>query len=180
MSKVAEGITFTNVSAVSCLIPEFPTAISMEDASGNAVPSVTLRSPDNSGSSAQDFVDYGSAAAPANPNSPFAAVPTDGVTLSPGAQAAIVMYGLDFIGSGQSCLAGAVGYHLAVNLAGQTVLAAIPTSSAMASNGLDPAGSALFTCSALVVSPALTWSEAQAMVGAPPTLGPSQLWATAP
>jgi len=171
MSKALEGITFTNISSTPCRLPGFPTALVLEDASGKVVPPVVLSNPSGTATSDTDFVDTGSASAPSD-TSPFSKFQTGGVTVVPGAKAVIAMFGLDGIIEliQPGCLAAASGDQLAVYLtADQAMTVTIPSSPTLSGPG-NPDGSVLFTCSALVVSPVLTWSQAKSVVGPPSSL----------
>lgn len=92
MSKALEGITFTNISSTPCRLPGFPTALVLEDASGKVVPPVVLSNPSGTATSDTDFADTGSASAPSD-TSPISKFQTGGVTVVPGAKAAIAMFG---------------------------------------------------------------------------------------
>ncbi len=167
MSKIVEGITFTNTSSTSCRLPGIPNAFVLEDSSGNVVPAVELSSlVAGTPVSNTDFVDSASVPVADLPSN-FVSLPTRGVTLGPGAKAAIAMFGLDAIlGPDQpGCLAANSGDQLAVDLASaQAPIVSIPSNPALSGSD-NPAGSGLFTCSALLVSPVLTWSKAKSVVG---------------
>lgn len=169
MSKTMEGITFTNASSMPCSLPGIPKAFVLEDEAGNAVPPVALSSlVVGTPISDTDFVDSASVPA-ADLSANVSNLPTGGVTLAPGAKAVIAMFGLDAIlGPSQpGCLAAGSGDQLAVYLtADQATLVSIPSNLEWAGPG-NPAGSALFTCSALLVSPVLTWLKGKNVVGPP-------------
>lgn len=77
------------------------------------------------------------------------------------------MFGLDAIlGPSQPrCLAAEAGDQLAVHLtADQATMVSIPNNPGLSGPG-NPAGSTLFTCSALLVPPVLTWSKVKSVVG---------------
>lgn len=184
MSKAVEGITFTNTSSTSCSLPGFPKAFVLEDSSGNAVPAVALSSlVAGTPVSDADFVDSASVPAADLP-SIFGNLPTRGVTLGPGAKAVIAMFGVDAIlGPDQpGCLAAKSGDQLAVDLTGdQATTVNIPSNPGLWGPG-DPSGSALFTCSALLVLPVLTWSRAKSVVGpaSSAVINSPQLYGAAP
>jgi hypothetical protein len=186
MSQIMEGITLTNIASTPCHLPGFPTSLALEDASGSVVPPVALPNPSDTGTSDTDFFDSGSASAPVTDMLPnFSSLPTSGLTLAPGSKAVIVMFGSMGLSVTQpGCLAAGAGDRLAVYYsAGQPTMASIPSSTNVSGAGTNnPAGSALFSCSAFVLSPVVTWSRATRLVGPVSTVvtASPQLYAAAP
>jgi hypothetical protein len=169
MSQIMEGITLTDIGSTTCRLPGFPTSLALEDASGRLVPPIALPNPSDSATSDTDFFDSGSASAPVTDMlASFSSLPTSGVTLAPGSKAVIVMFGsIDPSGAQPGCLAAGARDRLAVYFSGgQPTVASIPSSTNVSGTGTDnPAGSALFSCSAFVLSPVMTWSRATRLVG---------------
>ncbi|MHB8332134.1 MAG: DUF4232 domain-containing protein [Candidatus Dormibacteria bacterium] len=136
MSKVMEGITFTNASPATCTVPEFPNTLALQDAAGNAVPAVPIQNPLGTATGDRDFFDYGSASAPAADfPAALSSASTTGIRLNPGDRAVIAMFGKDFMSSNQTCLAGRPGDQMAVHFGSQTTLVTIPTSAAFSGSG---------------------------------------------
>lgn len=186
LSHIMEGITFTSTSSTPCTLPEFPTSFALETASGSVIPPTALPEPSDTATSTTDFFDSGSEAAPVTDMLPsFAGLPTTGVTLAPGSNTVIVLFGSNGFSATQSgCLAAAAGDQLAVSFsAGQATIATIPISTFASGPGTNnPAGSALFTCNAFVVSPTMGWSRATRLLGPLSSVISSspQLYAAAP
>jgi hypothetical protein len=169
MSQIMEGITLTNTASTPCRLPGFPTSLALEDASGSVLPPIALPNPSDTATSDTDFFDSGSASAPVTDMlASFSSLPPSGVTLAPGSKAVIVMFGsIDPSGPRPGCLAAGARDRLAVYFSGgQPTVASVPSSTNVSGTGTDnPAGSALFSCSAFVLSPVMTWSRATRLVG---------------
>jgi hypothetical protein len=104
----------------------------------------------------------------------FSSLPASGVTLAPRSKAVIVMFGS----------MGGAGDRLAIYFSSrQPTVASIPSITNVSGAGTNnPAGSALFTCSAFVLSPVMTWTRATRLVGPISTVvtASPQLYAAAP
>jgi hypothetical protein len=186
MSQIMEGITLTNVSSTVCHLPGFPTSLALEDASGTFVPPITLPNLSDTATSDTDFFDSGSASAQVTDMLPsFSSLPASGVTLAPRSKAVIVMFGSMGLSVTQpGCLVAGAGDRLAIYFSSrQPTVASIPSITNVSGAGTNnPAGSALFTCSAFVLSPVMTWTRATRLVGPISTVvtASPQLYAAAP
>lgn len=168
MEQQMAGVDVTNVSSTACTLPEFPTAVGLASANGAAVVPVPLPAPDGTQSDS-DFLNYGSAHAPGWPSSGIPPDPAP-LLLAPSGTAVLVLFTtLPPLSTGSTpttCISTPPAGYLTISIGSNLVEVAMP-STFLPGPPFDPSGSPFVSCQAVVVSPFLTWSEAQLVVGAP-------------
>jgi hypothetical protein len=106
--------------------------------------------------------------------------------LLPSGKVVVILFELDGPGGltatgapAESCIAAPDGGALAVTLTSAGVIAVpVPVEPAPPGSDVAPTGSALWSCSTIVASPFLTWSQAVSIVGYPGLGDASHLLAT--
>jgi hypothetical protein len=167
LSEQIEGITLVNSSPAPCSLPVEPVGLSVVDASGSEISPVSFPNSVESGW-AQDFQNYVFSANAAADYPGLPAAEPAPITLNPGDNAVLVLYGPTSLASNPSALAAPVGGSIAIELAtGEPpVTVSIPSFPQLAS-ATDPNGTAFVSYGPVIVSPFISWSQAQIIVGTP-------------
>ncbi|MHB8245868.1 MAG: hypothetical protein ACYDGN_11040 [Acidimicrobiales bacterium] len=172
MALIVSGFNVINQSNSACTLPAYPSQVALAGADGGVLSPVSLPTPDGKTSS-HDFVNYPSAPDWIPSTMVDFASDTAPLTLLPGGEAVVLLYAEEMmVGAGpppSTCINAPAGGGLGVTLgtsANSAIVVPVPTASQLVST-LDPAGSAFTSCTAVLVSPFLTWHQAAAIVGTP-------------
>ena len=170
LTQVINGFNVTNVGTAACLLPVYPTTISIVTADGAPASEPNLPTPNGTPASAGFVPFLTDQVGVANPSAGYAADPAP-LQLDPGGVAVVLLYGslppTYGLQGGPSCQTSSTGGGLLVGLTdGMQATVAVPTASQLVTPA-NPDGSAFVSCSATIYSPFLTWAQASNIVGSP-------------
>jgi hypothetical protein len=174
------GFNFINNSAAPCDLPEFPQNLTITSSSGQPVSPTAVSDLSNGASTTMDFQDANTLEASGSQGTQVASsfgLPSDvyPLELLPSGKVVVVLFELDGPGGltatgapAQSCIAAPNGGALTVSLTSAGVISIpVPVEPAPPGSDVDPTGSALWSCSTILVSPFLTRAQAVSIVGYP-------------